>query len=71
MKLYIHDYVDPSVGSFPATWVIECPFEEPKDESDFEIAEWFKTEQVDIFKEFAEGKIEAYYDYELIPGESK
>ena len=61
-KLFITDHADPSVGVFAQTFTIEAPFEGT--EEDFEVREWFRLEQVEIYKEVAFGRITAEYDFE-------
>ena len=61
-KLFITDHGDPSVGVFPQTFTIEAPFECTED--DFEVREWFRLEQVEIYKELAFGALTAEYDFE-------
>lgn len=70
MKLHLCDQGDESVGIFPITWEVDCPFEKPdlsKLFTDDDIAdfEWFKQQQIDIYKEYAQGKLTAAYDFEL------
>lgn len=70
MKLYLCDQGDESVGIFPVTWEVGCPFEKPdlaKPFTDDDIAdfEWFRQQQIDIFKEYANGKLTAAYDFEI------
>ena len=62
MKLFITDHADPNVGLFSSTWEIECPFENNVDDKEFH--EWFRTAQIEIYKEIAVGKITAEYDFE-------
>ena len=61
-KLFITDHADPSVGLFSETHTIETPFEAC--EEDFELREWFRLEQVKIYREFAMGNVTAEYDFE-------
>lgn len=61
-KLFITDHADPSVGLFSETYTIETPFESC--EEDFELREWFRLEQVKIYREFAMGRVTAEYDFE-------
>lgn len=60
--LYITDQGDPSVGMFPCTWTIECPF--GKDDYDKEMLEWFRDEQMKIYKEYVEGRVTARFNFE-------
>ena len=62
MKLIVTDHADPSVGIFTQTWAIECPFDA---ESEGEDLEFFKDSIVEVFRNFAFGKVTAEYDYEL------
>ena len=62
VKLFITDHADPSVGLFSETHTIETPFEAC--EEDFELREWFRLEQVKIYREFAMGNVTAEYDFE-------
>jgi hypothetical protein len=66
MKLYLTDLADPSVGMSQRTWEIDCPFDviEPYPE-DIELGDWFKEQMINIYKEFADGKLLAEYDFEL------
>ena len=63
MILTITDEGDPTVGMFPQSWNIECPFN--KDDVTQEDLDWFKYETVNIYKEFCNGRIIAMYDYEF------
>ena len=60
MKLIITDFGDPSVGIFQCDHEIECPFVDINDEN----SEWFKTEMLKIYQEYAQGRLEAHYDGE-------
>ena len=64
MKLYIFDNGDTSVGIMPTSFSIEVPFNQ--NEVDSETLEWFKDGQLDLYKEFAEGRLIAFYDFENI-----
>lgn len=60
MKLIITDYGDPSVGIFSQEWEIDCPFHES--DIDNEGLEWFKRDIINIYKDYCEGSIQAYYE---------
>ena len=62
MKLYITDRGDPSVGIFPIGWSVDCPFDE---KTEPETLEFFREQIKGIYREFAEGRIVAEYDFEL------
>lgn len=64
-KLYITDKGDPSVGIFPQTWTIECPWSTKDSGISNEDKEFFKTEIEKLYKEFAEGEIVYHYDNEM------
>jgi len=64
MKLYIFDNGDTSVGILPTSFSIDVPFN--RNEVDTETLEWFKGGQLDLYKEFAEGRLIAFYDFENI-----
>lgn len=70
MKLYLTDKGDESVGIFPVTWEVDVPFEKPDPDiilldDDFDDLEWFRQQQIDIYKEYCQGKLTAEYDFEL------
>ncbi len=70
MKLIITDWGDPSVGIWIISYEINCPFEKPDPDvilldDDFNDLEWFRQQQIDIYKEYAQGKLTAAYDFEL------
>jgi len=62
VKAYVTDHGDPSVGLFPCTWEVECPFHKDDDE---ETKEFFREHLSKLYGEFAEGKITIDFDYEL------
>lgn len=61
MILTITDCGDDSVGIFPQSWNIDCPFEK----EDTEELEPFRKTMMDIYAPFADGRIDAYYDFEI------
>ena len=61
-KLTIIDNGDSSVGINPVWFEIDCPFN--RNEVDEETLEWFRAEQIKIYKEFCEGSCMASYDFE-------
>jgi len=61
-KLFIKDHGDESVGIFSQSFTIETQFENCED--DKEELEWFRNAQIEIYKEYALGKITAEYDFE-------
>ena len=64
MKLIVTDKGDPSVGIYPMDWIIETPFNDDwKEETDQ--LEYFREVIKALYREFAEGRIEAEYDFEL------
>lgn len=67
-KLYIHDTGDPSVGIFPTGWEAEVPIYIPDShnmsEEDKESLDFFRNQMLEVYKEFAEGKLWAMYDFE-------
>lgn len=64
VKVYaiVTDTGDPSVGIFPCSWTVECPFY--KDEED-ENKIFFRNHIQKLYSEFAEGRILVDFDYEL------
>ena len=69
MKLIITDWGDPSVGVFENTMEIDCPFERERDDffGEYQLTEpqEFKEQMLNIYKEYANGKLTAAYDFEL------
>lgn len=59
LKLVIEDSGDSSVGIFPQTWVLDCPFLSDEDD---DIKILFKEKITDIYSEFAEGRIMSYFE---------
>lgn len=68
-KLIVTDKGDSSVGIFPQEWIVDSPFsdnlskEEIKEASDD--LEFFRKSIIDVYKEYAQGKITADYDFEI------
>lgn len=62
LKLVVTDHGDPSVGIFPQSWEVECPF--LMDESAPEEVELFREIILKVYQEFSEGKLSAVYDFE-------
>lgn len=62
MKLIITDHGDTTVGIFPQTWAIECPF----DKQDSEFMEDFRADIMAAYSHYCEGKMSADYDFQLI-----
>lgn len=60
MKLIIHSPGDMTVGIFPETWTLDCPFDM---DAGAETLEGFKSAQVAIYQEF-DLDIRAEYDFE-------
>lgn len=60
-KLFVTDHADPSVGLFTSSYSIESPFDQSDEKEDIE---WFRKAQIDIYKEYAAGKITAEYEFE-------
>lgn len=64
MKLHIIDNGDTSVGIMPTLFFIDVPFD--KNDVDDETLEWFRNEQLKLYKEFSEGRLYTFYDFENI-----
>jgi hypothetical protein len=62
MKLILFSHGDESVGIWPATFELDCPFMKDSDSSELE---WFKERQIAIYEEATDMKIKAVYDFEL------
>lgn len=62
VKAVVTDKGDPSVGIFPCSWTVECPFYKDADQDS---KEWFRKQIEKVYSEFAEGRILVDYDYEL------
>lgn len=56
--LIITDQGDPSVGIFPQSWEIECPFWSDEEN---DTKEWFLDQAVLLYREFCDGKCTAEY----------
>lgn len=63
MKLFVTDHGDPSVGLFSQTWEVDCPFN--REDLDGEGLNLFKTDIKKLYKEFANGKVTAEYEFEV------
>ncbi len=64
MIMFITDHGDPSVGIFPQTWTIQCPF--CKVDVDEEGLDFFRKEMQKLYGEFSEGGgVTCEYDFEL------
>lgn len=61
MKLFVTAPGDPSVGIFPQTFSVDCPFDEHADQ---ENKDWFRDQIAAVFLEMLDEKIWAEYDYE-------
>ena len=61
--LLVTDHGDPSVGMFPQYWEIPIPMQDIKE--DPEAAEFFRAKIIEAYEGFADGKITAYFDYEI------
>lgn len=61
MKLIISSPGDMTVGIFPETWEIDCPFDV---DAEKKTLEWFRSAQVAIYQEF-DLYIRAEYDFEV------
>lgn len=62
VKAYVTDHGDPSVGLFPCTWEVDCPFYKHEDE---ETKEFFREHLGKLYGEFADGKVTVDFDYEI------
>jgi len=60
MKLIVTDYGDSSVGISPQSWNVDVPFNK-EDEN----LEYFRTSILNLYGEFAEGRLSAVYDFEF------
>jgi|JI9StandDraft_2_1071091.scaffolds.fasta_scaffold502033_1 hypothetical protein len=56
----IRDGGDESVGIFPQTWEVVCPF----NERDTEILEFFRNGLLALYREFCDGNCSVVYDFE-------
>jgi hypothetical protein len=69
VKIIVVDNGDASVGIFPVSWQVECPFSKQNiDNGDIEkeTLEWFRDKIINAYKEFAEGRCHANYDFEYV-----
>ena len=60
MKLIISSPGDMTVGIFPETWTLDCPFDM---DAETEVLDEFKAQQEAIYKEFSDDA-SAEYDFE-------
>jgi len=61
MKLIITDHGDTTVGIFPQSWAIECPFSK----EDTEFLEDFRADMMAAYSHYCEGRITADYDFQI------
>lgn len=61
IKLYVTDHGDPSVGINLATWTVEAPANKEETQE----LEWFKGAIIEVYKEAAQGRVTACYDFEI------
>lgn len=68
IRLIVRDAGDPSVGIFEQTWDVDTPFPEPKfdgsDDYSYDEMNHFRSLIVKAYKDFAQGRISALYDFE-------
>lgn len=65
--LYVTDKADPSVGLFPCGWDVPAPFTKKEVKNcavDKELIEFFRTEIIKVYQEYAQGQVVAEYDFE-------
>lgn len=62
VKCYVTDWGDASVGIFPVSWELECPF--TTNGCDEEGYEFFRGKIRELYSEFSDGKIEVSFDFE-------
>ena len=65
--LYIEDCGDTSVGIFPQTFTVECPFTEDEVKNgivDKESLEFFREKAIALFGEFSEFCVSGIYSFE-------
>ena len=62
MKMYLTEPGDPTVGIFPATFEVDCPFEQ--DTANPEDLELFKKDIEGLFRSY-DVPVKGMYDYEL------
>lgn len=67
-NLIVTDAGDSSVGIYPQSWTVECPFTEKQAREDKEMADWFLEQMKEAYKEFCDGRCSA--DYEFIMKEN-
>jgi hypothetical protein len=69
-KLIVTDLGDLSVGIFVCSWSIEIPIYIPDtkniSESEKEDLEFFRSKMIETYKEFANGRIVAEFDFEIM-----
>jgi len=56
------DHGDPSVGINSVSWEVKCPFYKNEDK---ENKEFFRQSIAALYAEFAEGRIDVRFDYEI------
>lgn len=64
-KLIITDKGDMSVGIFPTSWEIECPFSEKDGIDDTEMLEGFRADIIIAYGHFCSGRCVCEYDFEM------
>lgn len=62
--LIVWDQGDPSVGIYPQAWTVVAPFSRKDAMNDGELREGFRKEIEAVYKEYAEGRVMADYDFE-------
>ena len=62
VKAYVTDHGDMSVGLFPCTWEVDCPFYKDDDK---ETQESFREGLSNLYTEFADSRVTVDFDYEL------
>lgn len=62
LVLEIYDSADPSVGLFPASWYINCPF--CRKDADAGMLEEFRKAAIDMYSDYVSGKLIATYCFE-------
>ena len=62
VKCFVSDMGDPSVGIFPQSWTVECPFY--RENTDDDELEYFREEIAKLYSEYAEGRLVVIYDFE-------
>ncbi len=61
-KLTVHDLGDGSVGLYPVSWEVECPFN--KEDIGPRELEYFRSKIQHLYREYATGRITSEYDFE-------